>query len=152
MKLAEARGSWAGIDLLFEDIPDKSFDLVTSIDVVEHVEDDEHFVRELARIGREAIFLMTPNWTTSRCVWPYHLREYTPREFMQLLTSLGQVRLFKGNPNGEIAHHVTYPSAYNTLNDLRTWPLTAFPTRCVNHLLPNPARLHSHNAALVVLS
>ena len=66
-------------------IADKSFDVVTSIDVVEHVEDDLDFVRQLARIAREFIFITTPNWTVTRCHWPYHVREYTPKQLEALL-------------------------------------------------------------------
>ncbi|MGH9892702.1 MAG: class I SAM-dependent methyltransferase, partial [bacterium] len=61
-----------------QDVAAKSYDIVTSIDVVEHVEEPEAFVRHLARIARKGIFIATPNWTASRCQWPFHLREYTP--------------------------------------------------------------------------
>jgi hypothetical protein len=135
-----------------ESIPDRSFDVVTSVDVVEHVEKDEYFVEHLVRIARDAVFLTTPNWTASRCVWPYHLREYTPRELAQLLAPHGDVTLFKGDPSGKTVYAVRWRSSYYLLNDLRVWPLTAFATRCANHLLPAPRRLCSHNAALLCLS
>jgi hypothetical protein len=67
---------------------------------------------ELKRIAREAIFITTPNWTISRCAWPFHLREYTPMELWQLLSPLGQVRLFKGNGPGTIIHPVNHVDAY----------------------------------------
>jgi SAM-dependent methyltransferase len=133
-------------------LPSKSFDLVVSIDVVEHVEDDARFVRQLARIARQAIFLTTPNWTITRCTWPYHLREYTPREFCNLLSPLGRVRLFKGNGAGTSIYPVNHVNAYFLLNDARAFAPTDFATRCVSRfLLPPAARLHSHNAALVEL-
>ena len=69
-----------------DEIPDRSCDVVTSIDVIEHIEDDGWFVRSLARIARQGIFVTTPNWTASRCQWPYHLREYTPRQLERLDT------------------------------------------------------------------
>lgn len=136
-----------------EMLPSKSFDLVVSIDVVEHVEDDHSFVRQLARIARQAVFLTTPNWTVTRCTWPYHLREYTPREFCALLSPLGRVRLFKGNGAGTAVYPVKHIGVYFALNDARTFPPTAFATRCVSRFaLPPSARLHSHNAALVEIS
>jgi SAM-dependent methyltransferase len=131
------------------EIPSKSVDIVTSIDVVEHVEDDAGFVRELARIAREMVFLTTPNWTITRCTWPYHLREYTPLELVNLLQPAGAVRLFKGNGPGTIVHTVRHPTAYHAFNQLRIFPPTALAARCLSRILPGPARLHSHNAALV---
>jgi hypothetical protein len=133
-----------------ESIASKSFDLVVSIDVVEHVEHDADFVHQLGRIARKAVFVTTPNWTITRCTWPYHLREYTPREFEALLSPIGTVRLFKGNGAGTMVFPVNHRDAYFALNDARELPVTAFAARCFSRfLLPRSARLHSHNAALV---
>lgn len=63
---------------LLEPLESKSFDVVTVIDVIEHILDDESFVGHLARIARRGLFVSTPNWTLTRCQWPYHVREYTP--------------------------------------------------------------------------
>src|SRR5438132_1922853 len=95
------------------DVKDKSYDVAVSVDVIEHVEDPEHFVCQLARIAREGFFVTTPNWTASRCRWPYHLREYTPREFEQVLSTVGRVTLFKGTPSGSTVHPVRHPWAYH---------------------------------------
>src|SRR5207248_2271964 len=99
----------------------------------------------------EGFFLTTPNWTCSRCVWPFHLREYTPREFRLLLEPLGKVSLFKGTCSGSVIHPVRHPRAYDRLNDLRNWGPTAFATRCLNRLLPSKFKIHSSNAAWVRL-
>lgn len=145
----------AGSDIHISDlasIESKSFDVVVSIDVVEHIEDDTAFVHHLGRIARRALFVTTPNWTITRCTWPYHLREYTPREFKALLSSVGDVRLFKGNGAGTLAFPVRYPNLYFAMNDLRAHGASAFAMRCFSRfLLPRPARLHSHNAALVTV-
>lgn len=133
-------------------LPSKSVDLVVSIDVVEHVEDDAEFVRQLGRIARQAVFITTPNWTVTRCTWPYHLREYTPREFHALLSPLGKVNLFKGNGPGTAIFPVRHPKAYFALNAMRCFPPASLATRLFSRLLPLPARLHSHNAALVELA
>lgn len=133
-----------------QSIPSKSFDMVVSIDVVEHVEDDCGFVHQLGRIARQAVLVTTPNWTVTRCTWPYHLREYTPREFETLLSPIGTVRLFKGNGAGTSVFPVIHRAAYFGLNDARQFGVTAFAARCFSRfLLPPAARLHSHNAALV---
>lgn len=135
-----------------ETVPSKSVDLVVSIDVVEHVEDDAAFVQQLGRIARQAVFVTTPNWTITRCTWPYHLREYTPQEFEALFSSIGAVQLFKGNGAGTTVYPVRNRKAYFALNDLRKSAATDFATRCFSRLLlPPAARLQSHNAALVEL-
>ena len=132
-------------------IPDKSYDVVTTIDVVEHVQTPEQFVRDLARIARLGFFLTTPNWTASRCEWPYHLREYTPREFSQLLEPCGHVTLFKGESTGLVVHEVRFPRALYLFNDLRTWPVTAFGARCFNRVVPGQFKIFSHLAAWVTV-
>lgn len=130
-------------------VASKSFDVVVSIDVVEHVEHPEAFVMQLARIARHGIFLTTPNWTASRCQWPYHRREYTPRQFEALIVCAGKVSLYKGTPDGAEVFPVQWVRLYSLFNDLRTAPLTAFGTRCWNNVIPGAWRIHSHNAAWV---
>jgi len=134
-----------------QEIPSKSFDVVTSIDVVEHVEQDEDFIAQLCRIARDAVFVTTPNWTITRCQWPYHLREYTPKQLEALLKPYGTVQLFKGNSSGSVVFSVHHPVGYHLGNSLRAAPITSFVTRCVNRLLPTGSRIHGHNAALVRL-
>ena len=136
-----------------ENIPSKSFDVVVTIDVVEHVEDDTGFIRQLGRIARESVFVTTPNWSVTRCTWPYHLREYTAQEFFRLLSPIGRVNLFKGNGPGTIVHPVRNREAYMAINRLKNFPPTDYATRLFSRFcLPEPARLHSHNAALVEIS
>ena len=132
------------------EIPSKSFDVVVSIDVIEHVEDAKDFVRQLARIAREAIFVTTPNWTASRCQWPYHVREYTPRQLEALLQPVGAVALFKGTPDGSKAFRVQYKRFWFAMNDLRVG-VTALPTQVLNNLIPVSWRIHSHLGAWVEL-
>jgi 2-polyprenyl-3-methyl-5-hydroxy-6-metoxy-1,4-benzoquinol methylase len=134
-----------------DEVPDKSYDVVVSIDVIEHVEDPAGFLAQLARIARTGLFLTTPNWTTSRCTWPFHLREYTPAQFEALLGAVGQVALFKGTPSGSLVYPVRHKGAYHALNALRNWTPTAFATRCLNRLLPFSRRIQSHNGAWVAL-
>ena len=84
-----------GIDLLplgahvhalaVEERPDKSFDIVTAIDVIEHVLDDRNFFDHLCRIARSAVFLSTPNYLVSQGENPFHAREYTPDELRELV-------------------------------------------------------------------
>lgn len=128
---------------------DNSYEVVTCIDVLEHVEDDLNFVGQLARVASERIFLTTPNWTASRCKWRYHIREYTPRQLSQLLSPLGNVCPFKGTSSGDLVYPVKHPLAYNLVNDARAWWPTAFITKCARIILPDSMRIHSHIAVLV---
>ncbi|WP_059418022.1 bifunctional 2-polyprenyl-6-hydroxyphenol methylase/3-demethylubiquinol 3-O-methyltransferase UbiG [Sulfuricella sp. T08] len=130
-------------------IESNSFDFVTSMDVIEHVEDDRNFVANLCRIAREGVFVTTPNWTITRCVWPYHLREYTPRELQALFEPYGKVQLFKGDSAGANVYPVRFPNLYHIANDMRSFPLTSLFTRAVNKVLPDSQRILGHNALFV---
>lgn len=132
-------------------VPSKSYDVVTAVEVIEHVESPEAFVYDCSRIARHGVFLTTPNWTFDRCTWPFHLREYTPRQFARLLSGSGEVTLLKANWNGSSVYEVRHQGAYFLLNDLRTWPATALLTRILNRLLRPRARLQSKNAAWIAL-
>jgi hypothetical protein len=134
-----------------DEIADRSYDVVTSIDVIEHVEEPEAFASRLAAIAREAVFLTTPNWTAGRCLWPYHLREYTPVELERLLQGLGAVSLFKGTPSGSRVFPVLHRRAFHGFNALRNWGPTSFAARCVNSAVPDGYKIQSHLAALVRL-
>lgn len=133
-------------------IHSNSFDIVTSIDVVEHVENDKEFISDLVRIAKYSVFITTPNWTISRCQWPYHLREYTPEELEKLLKPYGTVKLFKGNFDGTVVYPIEFTKLYHIANKLRAYPITSFVTRCINRLLPKSWRICGHNAALLEIN
>lgn len=71
--------------------PDNHFDLVTCVDVLEHVEDYHRFLDELLRVTRKGIFISTPNrrpeYTnldgTPKNYW--HLREWNFDELNAIL-------------------------------------------------------------------
>jgi ubiquinone/menaquinone biosynthesis C-methylase UbiE len=68
-----------------EDQPDKAVDWVVAVDVIEHNEDDEAFLRHMWRVARKGVYLTTPNRAHHPDRnWPYHVREYTPEEFAAL--------------------------------------------------------------------
>lgn len=132
-------------------IPSKSYDVVTSIDVVEHVEDDANFAMQLCRIARDGVFVTTPNWTITRCEWPYHIREYTPRQLMSLFSAYGEVSLYKGNAAGTKVFPVKHVALYHLINSLRVNPFAQLLVRAVNKFLPDRMRLLGHNAIFVQL-
>jgi 2-polyprenyl-3-methyl-5-hydroxy-6-metoxy-1,4-benzoquinol methylase len=68
-----------------------SFDVITSVDVIEHVEKYDEFIDELLRVAKRAVLLSTPNrrpeYTnpdgTPRNYW--HLREWSRSELNDIL-------------------------------------------------------------------
>jgi len=65
-----------------------TFDWVVSMDVIEHVEDDVAFLRNMLRVACEAVFFSTPNWNVFHAQNEHHRREYTPAELRTLLTTV----------------------------------------------------------------
>lgn len=63
---------------------DELYDYVVSFDVIEHVEQDEIFLKNLFRICKKGVFIATPNYFTSKNSNPYHIREYKPQELIEL--------------------------------------------------------------------
>lgn len=134
------------------DIASQSYDIVTCIDVIEHVEDDVSLVKELNRIARKGIFVATPNYTAGRNTWPYHIREYTPFEFYNLLkgaTNNKQILLYKGNPRGTQVFSVRYKTILYMFNWLRIFTLTAPFARILNFVVPQRMKINSHLGAYI---
>ena len=70
-------------------IEDESVDFVVSFQVIEHIENDELFLQEIHRVlkpGGKAI-LTTPNIIMSITRSPWHIREYTPEQMVEILES-----------------------------------------------------------------
>lgn len=76
---------------------DESFDIVTCVDVIEHVEDYNRLIKEMLRISKKGIFLSTPNRrseNTNRDGSPknyWHLREWNFEEFDEIISHFGFV-------------------------------------------------------------
>jgi 2-polyprenyl-3-methyl-5-hydroxy-6-metoxy-1,4-benzoquinol methylase len=70
---------------------DNSFDVITCIDVLEHVEDYDRFLDELLRISKKYVLISTPNQRPEythpdgkpKNIW--HLREWKPTELDSIL-------------------------------------------------------------------
>lgn len=78
-------------DLHALDLPSASFDSVCSFETIEHVEDPERVLSELARVLRPdgALFVSTPNAavTTTSPTNPFHHIEWSAPDFRHLLSS-----------------------------------------------------------------
>lgn len=78
-------------DMIQTTLPDESFDAVVSVEVIEHVDQDELFVKNIARVLRHGgwAYLTTPNGDYIKNEPPYfnpdHKRHYTKAELEQLL-------------------------------------------------------------------
>lgn len=76
-------------DFTANDLPDASFDIVTAIEVIEHVQDDYKFVQEAFRVLKPGgmFYLTTPNGIAQAKTNPDHIRHYTARELEKLLSA-----------------------------------------------------------------
>lgn len=76
---------------------DNYFDIITCVDVLEHVEDYDKLVKELLRVSKRGVFFSTPNrrpeYTNSdgtpKNYW--HLREWSKSELNTILKKHGNV-------------------------------------------------------------
>jgi SAM-dependent methyltransferase len=77
-------------DFLKADFPAGSFDIVTAIEVIEHVREDRQFVEKAFRVLKPqgALYLTTPNGTTIPNSNPDHVRHYNADQLAALLLSL----------------------------------------------------------------
>ncbi len=86
--------------------PDAAFDVVVSLETIEHLDDQERFLREVIRVLRPpgTLVLSTPNRdVVSRGsdvpLWPFHTREFRARELDDLLGRFfGRVSLWGQTP------------------------------------------------------
>jgi len=76
-------------DMTCSRLPDGSFDFVVAVEVLEHVEQDALFVKEVHRILRPggAFLMTTPNGDSVKNTNPDHKRHYTRSQLHLLLTS-----------------------------------------------------------------
>ncbi|MBK7214996.1 MAG: class I SAM-dependent methyltransferase [Bacteroidales bacterium] len=65
-----------------EGIADNSFDFAVSFQVIEHIRNDQEFIREIHRVLKPGgkLLLSTPNRLMSLTRNPWHIREYTSDE------------------------------------------------------------------------
>lgn len=113
-------------------IDDNSFDTIVSFQVIEHIEDDHLFLKEIRRVlkpGGTAI-LSTPNIEMSLTRNPWHIREYTMMEFRTLVNKyFDKVEMYGITGNEKV---MTY---YNkNKNSVRA--ITALDVFNLQHRLP----------------
>jgi ubiquinone/menaquinone biosynthesis C-methylase UbiE len=105
-------------------VAQSSYDIVVSLETIEHVDDDDRFLSEIVRVLRSPgrFLCSTPNRTVTnpgtsihdRPRNPHHVREYTREEFRSLLGRyFGSVRLL-----GQSPYRATYVSVLSRLGQL----------------------------------
>ena len=79
-------------------IPDNQFDYAVSFQVIEHIEDDVTFLKEIYRVLKPngKLILTTPNKKMSLTRNPWHVREYTPIEMKKIVESVFDTTLVHG--------------------------------------------------------
>ncbi len=104
-------------DMTRSDLPDESFDHVVSVEVLEHVEEDDLFVKEVSRVLRPggAFLMTTPNgdWVVNRN--PDHKRHYKRAELAALLQ-----KYFK-----EVSVEYAVVGGWSRRLGLKSWSLRA---------------------------
>ena len=105
--------------------PDNLFDGAVSVEVIEHVPDDDGFLRQLHRVLRPGAgaILTTPNGETVENVNPDHHRHYTRQQLINKLEEhFGEVDVFYGVRQGYL-HEASRPLWTSpNLRDLVTAP------------------------------
>ena len=74
-------------DMTDSGLPSESFDLVISVEVIEHVDEDDKFVSEIGRVLKPGgrFIMTTPNGDFVENRNPDHKRHYKRRELIRLL-------------------------------------------------------------------
>lgn len=83
------------------EIEDKSFDVVTCFDVIEHVTNDIDFFEKIRKIAKKTLIITTPNYLVSEARNRHHCREYTPAQFYSYFNP---TELWGGSSDGKREH------------------------------------------------
>ena len=81
-----------------KEIEDNSIDYVVTFQVIEHIQDDEAFLKEIKRvlIPGGKLIMTTPNILMSLTRNPWHIREYNPEQMTSIVKSIFSVFEVKG--------------------------------------------------------
>jgi len=79
-------------------IEDNSVDFVVTFQVIEHIENDELFLKEIKRVLKPGgkLIMTTPNIKMSLTRNPWHIREYSPEQMNNVVKSIFDSYELKG--------------------------------------------------------
>ena len=136
-----------------------SVDFVVTFQVIEHIQDDNYFLKEIFRVLKPGgkLLLTTPNKLMSLSRNPWHIREYSPKEMKDILKKYFtqiQVNGVYGNDlvmkyyqkNKESVKKITRFDIFNLQYILPRWMLQ-IPYDILNRL--NRKKLKSDNEEVV---
>jgi ubiquinone/menaquinone biosynthesis C-methylase UbiE len=91
--LNSLRQSYPKLRFLYQHIPplsgiaDNTFDYIVTFQVIEHIEDDSLFIKEIYRVLKPGgkVIITTPNIKLSLTRNPWHIREYTAASLQTLI-------------------------------------------------------------------
>lgn len=86
-----ARGGYSNLQVKLENIcectlPDKSFDVVTALEVLEHIPDTEAAVRNLVRLARNYVIVSVPSKPDDN---PEHIHLFSNEDLTRLFSEAG---------------------------------------------------------------
>lgn len=116
------------------DIPDNSYDVVVTFQVIEHIKDDRLFLAEIQRVlkpGGKAL-ITTPNIKMTLTRNPWHVREYTAEQLTKLAQEIFKKVEMKGISGNEKVMQ------YYEMNKASVRKITRFDILNLQYNLPAP--------------
>ena len=142
-----------------KEIDSESVDFVVTFQVIEHIQNDKFFLSEIRRVLKPAgkLIMTTPNILMSLTKSPWHIREYTPLQMNDIVTSFFSNVELKGvfgnekvmdyyQRNKEAVERITKWDILNMQHWLPRWMLQ-IPYDILNRF--NRHNLQDNNEALV---
>lgn len=139
-----------------------SIDFVVTFQVIEHIQDDHYFLREIFRVLKPGgkLLLTTPNKLMSLSRNPWHIREYTPFEMKDILRKYfvkSEVKGVYGNDivmeyyqkNKESVKKITRYDIFNLQYLLPRWALQ-IPYDILNRFNRNKLKSENENVVSAV--
>ena len=143
-------------------IESNSIDFVVTFQVIEHIQDDHYFLREIFRVLKPGgkLLLTTPNKLMSLSRNPWHIREYTPFEMKDILRKYfvkSEVKGVYGNDivmeyyqkNKESVKKITRYDIFNLQYLLPRWALQ-IPYDILNRFNRNKLKSENENVVSAV--
>lgn len=108
----------------FSNLKENSFDFVVSFQVIEHIQNDELFVKEIQKVLKKGgkFLVSTPNKKLSLTRNPWHIREYKADELKKLLEKyFSKVETFGVMGNEKIMNY--YEENKKSVKKITRWDI-----------------------------